>query len=130
MLHEIALRRALPGIVKTYDFSGKWKNELGSIVTLDQEGGKVMGTYTSPVSEPGRPVTGAVIGYVTGMGIVFSVQWTGLQSMTSWVGQLVPVRIGETIIPTLQALWQMVSSVHPGDEWAAINAGADVFTRP
>jgi hypothetical protein len=30
---------------------------------------------------------------------------------------------------TIDTLWQMTQKVAPGEEWASINAGADVFVR-
>ena len=47
MLQEKSLVRALAGSGAAVDFSGTWKNELGSIATITQAGNVLSGEYES-----------------------------------------------------------------------------------
>ena len=125
MYHEKSLARASQGTGAAYDFSGDWKNELGSVATLVQKGDALSGKYVSAVSEGGTSTSGALSGYVDGNLISFVVHWNEFQAITAWVGQLDPKAPKQTI----NTLWQMIQKVAPGDEWASINAGADYFVR-
>lgn len=125
MLLEKSLLRVAKGTGATVDFSGKWKNELGSIATIAQKGDVISGKYVSAVSEGGTSTTGVLAGFVDGGLISFVVHWDQFQAITAWVGQLDPKAPTQTI----NTLWQMTSQVPPGEEWASINAGADVFVR-
>jgi hypothetical protein len=123
MIQEKALARAIAGTGDTVDFSGIWKNELQSTVTLEQEDGVLSGTYESAVSSDHKQTKGELQGYVDGTLISFVVHWCEFQAITAWVGQLDP-KTGQ-----INTLWQMTKQVDAGDEWASINAGADYFTR-
>lgn len=125
MLQEKALTRATAGTGKPIDFSGKWKNELGSTVSFIQKGDTLSGNYESAVSDDGTKATGVLLGYVDGDLISFVVHWDKFQAITAWVGQIVP----NTKTNTINTLWQMTKQVKDGNEWASINAGADYFTR-
>ncbi|MFC4159069.1 avidin/streptavidin family protein [Chitinimonas lacunae] len=124
MSHEQMLRRAQPGIGPIVNFSGVWKNELGSKAVLEQDNMRLSGTYESAVSADGHKTTGELRGYVNGDLISFVVHWREFQAITAWVGQLLP---GSST--ALKTLWQMTSQVAPGEEWASINAGSDLFKR-
>jgi len=125
MLQEKALARAKSGTGTSVDFAGTWVNELGSKVVLIQTNDSLSGTYESTVSSGGTKTVGDLVGYVDGDLIAFIVHWRDFQSITSWVGQLVPDAPKETI----KTLWQMTKQVDVGEEWASINAGSDIFTR-
>jgi len=126
LLQEKALSRAKPGTGTPFDFSGTWKNELKSTMTLTQTRGSLSGTYVSAVSgENQGTTTGDLLGYVDGSLISFVVHWRDFQAITAWVGQLVP----NATPAEISTLWQMTKAVDPGDEWASTNAGADTFTR-
>jgi hypothetical protein len=79
----------------------------------------------SAVSEGGTSATGVLSGFVDGDLISFVVHWDDFQAITAWVGQLAPKAPTQTI----HTLWQMTTQVPAGEEWASINAGADVFVR-
>src|SRR4051794_19174349 len=98
-----ALGRAAPGTGASVDFSGTWKNELHSQMTLVQTGDTLSGEYQSAVSGGGSSTTGALQGYVDGDLISFIVHWNDFQAITAWVGQLDPNAPEETIA----TLWQM-----------------------
>jgi len=122
---EVALRRAKAGTGASVDFSGDWKNELGSVMHLQQTNTSLVGTYTSTVSSTGGSTVGDLVGFVDGDLISIVVHWRDFQAITSWVGQATPGSSANTI----KTLWQMTKQVDIGDEWASINAGSDVFER-
>jgi hypothetical protein len=126
MHQENSLARALAGTGTTVDFTGKWKNELGSVAEMTQNAaGALSGTYTSQVSGGGGSTIGDLLGYVDGDLISFVVHWRDFQAITAWVGQLDP----KMPVDTLKTLWQMTKQVASGEEWASINAGSDTFVR-
>ncbi|AME28648.1 avidin/streptavidin family protein [Burkholderia sp. PAMC 26561] len=122
---EQSLKYAKAGTGPSIDFSGSWKNDLGSTMQLTQQGDELTGTYDSNVSSGGVTTKGDLRGYVDGDLISFVVHWRDFQAITSWVGQCEP-NTGNTKINTL---WQMTKQVAAGDEWASINAGADEFVK-
>jgi len=124
MIHEKALRQALPGTGTTIDFTGIWINQMKSEVRLSQVDGKLSGEYTSTDSSSGSSTKGDLLGYVDGDLIAWTVHWRDFQAITNWVGQLEPTAPGH-----LKTLWHMTTQVKPGKEWASINAGADDFVR-
>jgi hypothetical protein len=124
MIHEKAITRAKPGTGKPFDFSGTWKNELKSTMTITQPSAGILnGIYVSAVSDEGKTTTGDLTGYTDGTLISFVVHWREFQAITAWVGQVVP----QSSPPEINTLWQMTKAVDKGDEWASINAGADTF---
>lgn len=125
MSQEQALLRALPGTEKPFDFTGKWVNELNSTVTIFQTDTVLKGSYDSAVSAGGQSTHGDLLGYVDGDLISFVVHWDKYQSITAWVGQVVPTASATTF----KTLWQMTSQVDDGEEWMSISAGADTFKR-
>jgi hypothetical protein len=115
-------------------FAGRWRNELGSVMTLKVSRGIVSGNYTSRVSGDHKPVSGTVTGRANGYVIAFVVAWprseeTGEASLTAWVGQFVRERGREVI----QTLWHLTEEVDdlgdPLELWRSVTAGADRFTR-
>jgi len=120
---EHSLGHALAGTGPAVDFSGTWKNELGSQMKLTQRGDKITGTYESAVSGGGTKTTGDLLGFADGDLVSIIVHWRDYQAITSWVGQI------QGTTKTLKTLWEMVKQVNPGQEWASINAGADEFTK-
>jgi heme-degrading monooxygenase HmoA len=109
----------------TVNFTGTWKNELGSTMTLVQTGGTLAGEYESAVSSDGSTTIGDLQGYADGDLIAFVVHWRDFEAITAWAGQLEPGSSPETI----ETLWQMAKQVAVGEEWSSINAGADKFVR-
>ncbi len=83
MLQEKAVTRAAKGTGKPIDFSGTWKNELGSVATFVQNGDVLSGKYESAVSDNGTKTTGALQGYVDGDLISFVVHWDEFQAITA-----------------------------------------------
>jgi hypothetical protein len=125
------LRRAAPTAGgASVNFSGQWKNQLGSVMDLTISGQSVTGTYSSPVSGGGGTVDGDLVGYVDGDLIAFTVNWTTPASLTAWTGQLV-AEGGQDVIRTL---WHLVMNIPDANEptglWQSTFAGADNFYRP
>jgi hypothetical protein len=129
MRHEIGLRHAAPSDGASYDFSGTWINELGSTMTLSMNGDQLTGAYLSQVSGGGPPAQGNVTGWASGYLISVTVDWVGLASISSWVGQVVIVDYSEVIA----TLWQMTMAISPPEQstelWQSVLAGSDTFTR-
>ncbi|MEM7397812.1 MAG: avidin/streptavidin family protein [Pseudomonadota bacterium] len=131
MLHEKALVAAAAMSSSggpQLDFSGRWTNQIGSIMDLAVSGSEVTGRYTSKTSGAGGPTTGPLKGYVAGDLVSFLVLWPS-GSMTAWVGQLVDDQTN----PTIKTLWNLVTDVSDEDEadrlWTSVFTGADEFTR-
>jgi hypothetical protein len=72
---ERSLSHALAGSGLAIDFSGVWRNDLMSEITLVQNGDILTGTYKSAVSGRDTRTTGDVSGYVEGDLIGFVVHW-------------------------------------------------------
>lgn len=131
MLHEQALQTADKSlaVAPPPDFSGRWRNQMNSIMDLTVHGNTVTGTYNSASSSGGPPVQGAITGVTAGDLIAFTVLWTQSGSITSWTGQLVD----EAGVETLRTLWHLVTNVPDANEpdkfWMSTWAGADEFTR-
>lgn len=128
MLHEKALAHTPKNKGAPVNFSGSWKNQLGSKMLLTVAGANISGTYTSAVSGGGGSITGTLAGHANGDLIAFTVNWP-TAAITAWVGQLT-TEGGQDVIRTL---WQMTTNVEDANEpsglWASIYAGADRFSR-
>jgi len=131
MKHEYALGTAelSPAIAASPDFSGRWRNQMGSFMDLVVADDIVSGTYNSANSAGGPPVTGAIKGSVIDDLITFSVTWQRSGSITAWTGQLVQ----DGAAPKIRTLWHLVTNIPDGDEptklWMSTYAGADEFLR-
>jgi hypothetical protein len=130
MLQEKALELAqsVPNSTAQPDFSGLWKNQMGSTMNLSVSGTDIDGLYTSASSAGGPPIAGTLKGFVAGDLISFLVLWPG-GSQTAWVGQMT----GSEAQPVIRTLWHLVTNVPDPDEpkelWTSTYAGADEFTR-
>ena len=123
---EPALSRSALGTAPL-NLGGDWKNELQSEMHLEQNGSALTGHYKSYKNDAGEiAAEGSLVGWVSGKLIAFSVNWDGLDSITSWVGQHVD---DDRDGPRLATLWQMTQAVRDGSEWESIKAGADTFWR-
>ncbi len=130
MLKSKTILQAAPSAkAATVNFSGWWKNQLGSKMNLTIQGQSVSGTYSSPVSSGGGTVDGELVGFVDGDLISFVVNWTSPASLTAWTGQLV----SENGSDTIKTLWLLVQNVPDANEptglWQSTLTGADNFQR-
>lgn len=130
MLHEKALEQAeaVENSTAQPDFSGLWRNQMGSTMDLNVSGSDLDGIYTSASSSGGGPVAGRLKGFVAGDLASFLVLWPG-GSQTAWVGQMT----GSDSQPVIRTLWQLVTNVPDADEpselWTSTYVGADNFGR-
>jgi Avidin family len=124
---SVLVKQRLSAPSSQIDFSGQWKNELGSSMVLSIEGSQVTGTYLSAVSAGDGPVEAPLYGSVTGDLISFSVNWGN--SITSWVGHGIRENDQDGIV----TLWHLVAAIpdetNPQSQWKTVYAGADSFTR-
>lgn len=130
MLTGKAVMKAAPTAgAATVDFSGLWRNQLGSEMDLTITGQAVEGTYTSPVSSGGTTVSGELVGFVDGDLISFVVNWSTPASLTAWTGQMTE----EGGYDVIRTLWQLVQNIPDADEpnglWQSTYVGADAFRR-
>lgn len=108
--------------------AGKWKNELGSTVTIVQYGSLLTGEYYSAVSEGQGTALGALIGLISGNVTSFTVTWfhdaDTAPSITNWIGQVFPEDT-----KTLKMLWLMCKQTPQADGWESTLAGSDTFIK-
>jgi len=125
--------------------SKKWRNQLGSNVTLlmtvpDSEGfGRLSGVYeTAVVSKqeenerpPSTPLFGTYRRLADGVLLSFIVQWrfknakSGelTHSTTSWTGKY----FNETPLQ-FETTWQLLSDTSQAQLWSSVRTNKDVFT--
>jgi len=120
---------AAPTGLSDCDFSGTWRNELGSTMELDVLNGLVNGTYASSTSSGGTPVTGKIKGFAKADLIAVVIRWNiPGASMTTWVGQA-ERKGGER----LRTVWHLAHETPDQDEprelWTSILTGTDLFRR-
>jgi hypothetical protein len=130
MFQEQALRHARHTPAgASYDFSGRWRNQMGSTMELRLTGEALSGTYTSASSAAGASITGDLAGFRSGDQIAFAVKWQGADSLSTWVGQVV-TEAGQDVIRTV---WHVTMEVDDADEasgiWQSVLTGSDFFTR-
>jgi hypothetical protein len=131
LLHaEQLAKRTASSVPKTFDFFGRWTNELGSILEITiGEDGAVTGRFQSAVSDDGAGATDwfPVNGVASGDLITFNVNWR--TEITTWIGHGVNDKTKGAQILTL---WQIVKTIpditDPEKQWKTIMAGADIFS--
>ena len=104
----------------------KFKNELGSIMSIESPagGGLITGTYTSGVSDP---KTYPLTGFVSGNVIAFTVSFTQEGSISAWAGQAVFNEVKS--VWEIHTLWHLVEPTAPADMWEDTFAGSDIFKQ-
>jgi Avidin family len=122
-------KSAAPAGLSDYDFSGTWRNDLGSTMELDVQSGLANGTYSGPASGAGAPITGKIKGFAKADILALVIRWNiPSPSMTTWVGQA--ERKGGD---RLRALWHLAHETPDQDEprelWTSILSGTDLFRR-
>jgi hypothetical protein len=144
-LSKIKARTAAAPTLVVPNFSGKWKNELGSTVTIGQntiyvpvpnplqplgfELQTLAGTYHSTVSLDGGPAWGPLSGFVAGNFIAFTVNWAGLDSLTAWEGWATAWD-GSGNPTAFTANWQLVYSEAEGAfNPDMVMTGKDTFAK-
>lgn len=127
---ELALQRTKNLKPASFDFNGRWRNELGSHMDLVVDGNNnVRGKYVSAVSGNGGPTPSTdLYGTVTGDLIAFTVNWD--EAITTWAGHGV---FDSNNQPQILTLWHLLVSIadetNPEKQWQTVMAGADSFIR-
>jgi hypothetical protein len=114
----------------TVNFTGVWRNELQSVMTLTVDAqGNVAGKYKTGVGSPGPTEEFDLTGFASGDLLSFTVNFGRYGSLTSWAGQHT-VENGSEVIKTLWLLARNVKDPdEPNDLWGAILTGYDNFQR-
>ena len=111
------------------DFSGRWKNELGSEMMLNVKNGEVRGTYRTAVGEAPEEESFDLCGFAKGDLLVFCVNFGAYGSLAAWAGQHAIDNGKEEIL----ALWHLARNPRDGHEpknlWSTMLTGANTFTR-
>lgn len=105
------------------DVSGRWVNELGSVMELHRDGldGTLRGTYRSGVRDHH---VYDLVGHANATTVVFSVNFTASSSIGTWSGH------HDRTTGRLEMLWHLVTEPHDSEHWNTTYAGFDTFTRP
>ena len=114
--------------------NGSWQNELGSVMTLADDGqGGLTGTYVTAAGQYQGvpfPLVGRYDTQPDPASNVMAIGWTvawvagsaNAHSVTTWSGQL----HGDTGV--LVAMWLLTSETTQQDAWADTLVGQDTFT--
>jgi hypothetical protein len=105
--------------------AGTFKNERGSLLTLEVDGSALRGTFRSAVGNVPSESRFAVSGVVNGDVVGFVVDFGRAGSVGAWSGQL---RGDELVL-----LWHLSRDVKDDEEkmglWSSVLTGSDVFVR-
>ena len=111
------------------NLSGKWINELGSVLVIDslKADGSIMGHYASSTGVDGKIfLLQGWINHKDGLNeeinISFSVRWKGYGSITSWTGYCYEAEEGSEI----KTIWNLVRSGKEFD-WERIITNSSIF---
>ncbi len=112
------------------DFSGVWRNQLGSEMELHHSGESIKGKYRTAVGKPSPHEEFELQGFGVGDLIVFVVNFGDYGSVTSWSGQHSLDSDGNHHIQTLWHLARPMSDEkEPTELWSAILAGSSLFCK-
>lgn len=144
MLHEESHARAALGEADPADFSGVWINPNGTQLTLTQAGSAITGKADTtpfdppplpfdddgnplppPPTEPGKPTTGDITGFVAGDRLSVIIRWREYQAVSTWEMFLRRTETGDA----LESVWQMQKQVDPGSTYLTYTSGYDTFSR-
>lgn len=105
--------------------AGVYRNERGSLLALEVDGGRLTGSFRSAVGNVPSERRFAVAGAVNGDVVGFVVDFERAGSVGTWSGQL---RGDELVL-----LWHLSRDVKDDDEkmglWSSVLTGSDVFAR-
>jgi Avidin family len=113
-------------------FAGKWVNERGSTMILEQHGDRISGRYVTRVGDD--EVAGSehpIVGLATGAAIGFVVAWPAAGSVASWAGRLDTDAAGNAALHTVWHVVRTVSGDPPRalDAWESFLTNSSVFRR-
>lgn len=107
-------------------FAGKWVNERGSAMILEQQGDRISGRYVTRIGHD--DVAGndhPIVGIANGSAIGFVVAWPAAESVTTWAGRLETDALGNAALHTV---WHLVRRVS-GDPPRALNVWESFLTN-
>lgn len=112
------------------NFSGKWKNELGSTMEINQDSsGLLIGLYSTAVGQPTNIEVFPLSGLASGDLIGFTVNFGKYGSLTSWTGQMTQ----DSTEDKIYMLWHMAVNVEDHEEtkkiWGSVWTGYNNFIR-
>jgi len=113
--------------------TGKWYNELGSVMELEIRGSEITGIYKTNVGDADGwySIVGRTGGNQANRETLgFLVLWKNgkrdTDSVTVWTGELLADSKGNERIETM---WLLTSETSVQDEWKSTLAGKDIFER-
>ncbi|POI19465.1 hypothetical protein CIB84_016789 [Bambusicola thoracicus] len=114
--------------------SGKWANDLGSNMTIEDvnENGEFYGTYDTAVADyPQNIKESPLLGFRQNRArkptFGFTVRWKFSESTTVFVGQCFTDRSGKEVLKTT---WlQRFPIENTDDDWKATRASSNFYTR-
>ena len=110
-------------------FSGKWKNQLGSLLDLQVADGEVSGRLDMGVGNDGEPLWVEVRGRAGTDLITFNAVFPNHGTVVAWVGQ----HTVEGQVRQIRTVWVHATNVPDSQEqawmWTSNRIGADVFKR-
>ncbi|XP_053331271.1 avidin-like [Spea bombifrons] len=112
--------------------NGRWKNELGSNMTIFQvsNDGSFNGTYLTAVSDASQNIIQSpLVGwqqYSTHPTFGFTVQWKFTNTTTVFTGQCFVTSTGEKVLHTTWLLRSIANT--EADNWGATRVGVNTFT--
>jgi hypothetical protein len=113
-------------------FAGRWVNERGSAMILEQRGDQISGRYVTKIGhEEVAGKTHPIVGFANGTTIGFVVAWPAAGSVTTWAGRLEVDAEGSA---TLHTVWHLVreSSGEPPrtlNIWESFLTNSSVFRK-
>jgi hypothetical protein len=127
---ELALQKTKKRKPVTFDFNGRWRNELGSYMDVRVDANNnLKGQYVSAVSDDGEPTPPTDLGgTVAGDLIAFTVNWGG--AIATWAGHGVFDKDNQPEIFTLcHLVISIAAETDPEKQWETVMAGSDSFFR-
>lgn len=110
-------------------FTGRWKNQLGSLLELHVTDGEVSGRLDMGAGNDGQPVWVEVRGRVGTDLITFNAIFPNHGTVVAWVGQ----HTSEDQVRQIKTVWVHATNVPDSQEqawmWFSNRIGADVFKR-
>ncbi|XP_078506948.1 avidin-like [Lissotriton helveticus] len=114
---------------KRCNMTGSWKNSLGSLLQLSEDGQSLKGCFYTAVETHKGAAGKTKMGKVTGIRnpgedptVAFSACWSG-GAVTTWAGQC----FCKSDPPVLKTMWLLRSPMSAEDHWKATRVGEDVF---
>ncbi|NXG00968.1 AVID protein, partial [Sakesphorus luctuosus] len=122
--------------VEKCNLTGRWKNDLGSNMTISavDEKGNFTGSYNTSVADtPNKIQLSPLVGFqhltnpIGQPTFGFTVNWTFSDSITVFTGQCFVDKNGKEVLKTMWLLRSRVDNIE--NDWKATRVGTNEFTR-